>query len=1365
MPVEYLHGIIPQLPFPSTSITLIEGAGQFSQGGTLHLFFQGRNRAGYTQPSVKRSISYTAHQAIQISFPTAARTDATDFHFYVVSHSPTGNAIDAVTLFHWQNYEADQVTTLQLPNVTLSRDAHIKVSADDVVATPADLPTGADLLNGAVRLVIGGVPTSAYYKYEKYYEQASDGAMILMPHPGEKWVRTGSPNVGLVSDVFDTDGCAVPIFSVASSSLILPPPYAAQGQTPIPGTRLKIIYRNDQDVPMPQGTPFTLNVTLDNSIASQLFDGKLMLTPKGFVNLADGSLDTSNGIGGTMPDIDGNIPYCYGDRSTLVLHKDLPSNFGYYLEVAPLFTIEQMEGRLLEGSQIGIAISPATLSGDIATAIWKITGDIVLSDEEQLQVVPDVGLQATLLSGSAIIKKFVFPSRGSRSIYGIQANQKNQKITLDGNGSLFYRGTGVIPGTEAQRALISCETGYSINSDWTDFFQIDEPCSILAKLFYPCNASGNGIIRSDYPYIAGNTSGKFNPPYLQIFVKRQADNKIFRLPTYLPVLADTFQVVTIKSLSDCIEIANLPLPPTHDFCLFDPPRVTLEKDATGNIPSGFYSISCAYYFDGSAISAINHAPADGCIPTIPGTIEDLFAIGYSWGSSVKHNSIRDIPKNETFPWQTRRLWGEKQQIYFDPSSKALDDGNLTWKPNWQAIESPGRWILDERTAWYTVSGTPQPLLGINGDLALDTTNNPGSVYKKTQNHWALVGNIRGSSGRDATITIGQVRSLPPSSSPSITNSGTASNARLDFSIPSGSAGPQGPPGRVATLSIGQIRTLPPGQDAIVMNSGTPESAILDFGIPKGEAAATIQIGSVSTIDSGIPAQVTNSGSNSAVVLDFKIPKGADGVSFRVGSVSTLPAGNPANVKNSGTVSDVILDFEIPQGNPGDAGSQASNNTFGVIQLAGDLNGTAQAPTVPLIHTHIANTSNPHNVTSTQVGSQNPVWNASQLQSKAISTDNPLDGQALVWDNTEANWKPKTIVAGTGATTSQDATTINKGLIQLSGDLGGTAQTPTVITNTSAKWNASLLQSRPVANTMPLDGSVLTWDMVNNTWRPLPITGAPGATPTTMGVIKLAGELGGTAASPEITSNTVAKWNSNQLQGRAISPAAPVNNQILAWNDTASSWEPREITIPRVNDATATIKGIVSLAGDLGGTATSPLIATSDVAKWNAVKLRDRTISDAAPSNGQALVWNSSTISWEPATVFAGSSAGIQRNVAYYLTQSLNPTSIENGFISLGRGFILIKIETSSPAWVRLYSKIFYRTSDAGRTLNQNAFGGSGIISEVITSSSQLVIDLAPMAIGANLETPPQANTPIAIANLDNTKTQINATFTFISIEP
>lgn len=54
--------------------------------------------------------------------------------------------------------------------------------------------------------------------------------------------------------------------------------------------------------------------------------------------------------------------------------------------------------------------------------------------------------------------------------------------------------------------------------------------------------------------------------------------------------------------------------------------------------------------------------------------------------------------------------------------------------------------------------------------------------------------------------------------------------------PTGPTGPTGPAG--ATVTVGQTTTLAPGENASVTNSGTSSNAILNFSIPRGDVGPT-----------------------------------------------------------------------------------------------------------------------------------------------------------------------------------------------------------------------------------------------------------------------------------------------------------------------------------------------------------------------------------------------------------------------------------------------------------------------------------------------------------------------------------------------
>ena len=215
----------------------------------------------------------------------------------------------------------------------------------------------------------------------------------------------------------------------------------------------------------------------------------------------------------------------------------------------------------------------------------------------------------------------------------------------------------------------------------------------------------------------------------------------------------------------------------------------------------------------------------------------------------------------------------------------------------------------------------------------------------------------GSDGKNATITVQDTMTGEPGTNAVVFNTGTESDAVLNFVIPRGDKGDPGKDGAngidgrdgyAATVNIGEVTTLEAGEQATVTNVGTENAAILNFGIPRGEngkdggtsigTSATIKIGEVATGEPGTEASVTNSGTETNAILNFVIPKGDKGdqgekgdpgeqgpagvdgkaATISIGEVTTLEAGEQATVTNIGTENAAILNFYIPKGEKGES---------------------------------------------------------------------------------------------------------------------------------------------------------------------------------------------------------------------------------------------------------------------------------------------------------------------------------------------------------------------------------------------------------------------------------------------------------------
>ena len=162
----------------------------------------------------------------------------------------------------------------------------------------------------------------------------------------------------------------------------------------------------------------------------------------------------------------------------------------------------------------------------------------------------------------------------------------------------------------------------------------------------------------------------------------------------------------------------------------------------------------------------------------------------------------------------------------------------------------------------------------------------------------------GATGMAATIQVGTTTTGAPGTNASVTNTGTESNAVLNFVIPAGATGAtgaNGAAGTAATVQVGTTTTGAPGTNASVTNTGTESNAVLNFVIPAGTTgatgangatgadgtAATVQVGTTTTGAPGTNASVTNTGTESNAVLNFIIPAGATGASAAESRPSVL----------------------------------------------------------------------------------------------------------------------------------------------------------------------------------------------------------------------------------------------------------------------------------------------------------------------------------------------------------------------------------------------------------------------------------------------------------------------------------------------
>lgn len=134
---------------------------------------------------------------------------------------------------------------------------------------------------------------------------------------------------------------------------------------------------------------------------------------------------------------------------------------------------------------------------------------------------------------------------------------------------------------------------------------------------------------------------------------------------------------------------------------------------------------------------------------------------------------------------------------------------------------------------------------------------------------------------------------------------------------------------------------------------------------------------------------------------------------------------------------------------------------------------------------------------------------------------------------------------------QDATSTVKGILKLTGDFGGTADSPTV----------TGLQARPVSSLNPSNGQVLTWNGGASVWEPQNSSNS-------------------FVASLDLTGTNVAQTVIG-IQGRTVANTAPSSGAVLEWITANNRWEPSNtVTGLNINATNNTITDTGTATGDI-----------------------------------------------------------------------------------------------------------------------------------------------------------------------------------------
>lgn len=230
----------------------------------------------------------------------------------------------------------------------------------------------------------------------------------------------------------------------------------------------------------------------------------------------------------------------------------------------------------------------------------------------------------------------------------------------------------------------------------------------------------------------------------------------------------------------------------------------------------------------------------------------------------------------------------------------------------------------------------------------------------------------GAPGAAATVSIGQVTTLPAGSQATVTNSGDENAAILNFGIPQGATGQSGTNGTDGQDGVGIQNIAADGQDEnggniyrITLTNGqsytfvAPKGATgntgatgatgapgKDFRIYKTYASVAAMNADASNVPDGefvmiastesdpdnakLYVRTTDGEADFTFVSDLSGAQGIQGeaATIAIGQVLTGEPGTNASVENVGTANAAILNITIPRGNPGIDGTNGTDGKDG-----------------------------------------------------------------------------------------------------------------------------------------------------------------------------------------------------------------------------------------------------------------------------------------------------------------------------------------------------------------------------------------------------------------------------------------------------
>ena len=483
---------------------------------------------------------------------------------------------------------------------------------------------------------------------------------------------------------------------------------------------------------------------------------------------------------------------------------------------------------------------------------------------------------------------------------------------------------------------------------------------------------------------------------------------------------------------------------------------------------------------------------------------------------------------------------------------------------------------------------------------------------------------------------------------------------------------------------------------------------------------------------------------------------AIGDSAIVTASNTIQLGNTnvTNVKTSGTLTTGAVTYPIIHGITGQVltttGSgtltwstasvpaDASTSTKGMIQLSGDLGGTASSPTVNTVggvsSSTIANFDTRITTVSNSITSNTS--SITSLNTSVNAATNTNTANTIVKRDASGNFSAGTITAAlsgnaTTATTAGNITaTSNSTLVTISTlSAVGTITSGTISVTTDIKTAGKLVAGNVTyPNTHGNSGQLLsTTGSGTLTWTT--VSAPSDASASVKGIVQLTGDLGGTASSPTVntvggvSSSTIANFdsrittvsnsvtsNTSSITSLNTSVNAATNTNTVSTivkRDASGNFSAGTITSNIIGNITGNLTGNASTAttattaGNITATSNSTLVTISTLSAVGTITSGTISVTTDIKTAGKLVAGNVTYPNTHGATGQLLSTTG-SGTLTWTSGSSVNIFTDEPSSITAGQtSFNLSNIPLSNKVWMYIngtrISKNAYSVSVSGTT--------------------------------------------------------------------